>query len=188
MNHKIVLFTLGRVVLIEAALLVLPMAVSLLYGERCALSFALTIVLAVVTGSLLCLLCRGGRGTSSIKDGFMIVALAWIVLSAIGALPFVFSKEILSYIDAFFETVSGFTTTGATILADVEALSRGMLFWRGFTHWIGGMGILVFVVMLVNTPDRSINILKAEMPGPTVESWCPNPRTPPAPSTLSTRP
>ena len=173
MNHKIVLFTLGRVVLIEAALLVLPMAVSLLYGERCALSFALTIVLAVVTGSLLCLPCRGGRGTSSIKDGFMIVALAWIVLSAIGALPFVFSKEIPSYIDAFFETVSGFTTTGATILADVEALSRGMLFWRGFTHWIGGMGILVFVVMLVNTPDRSINILKAEMPGPTVDKLVP---------------
>ena len=95
------------------------------------------------------------------------------MLSAIGALPFVFSKEIPSYIDAFFETVSGFTTTGATILADVEALSRGMLFWRGFTHWIGGMGILVFVVMLVNTPDRSINILKAEMPGPTVDKLVP---------------
>ncbi len=173
MNHKVVLFTLGRVVLMEAALLVLPMAVSLLYGERCALSFALTIVVALVVGSLLRLLCKGGRGTSSIKDGFMIVALAWTVLSAIGALPFVFSREIPYYIDAFFETVSGFTTTGATILPDVEALSRGMLFWRSFTHWIGGMGILVFVVMLLNTPDRSINILKAEMPGPTVDKLVP---------------
>ena len=106
----------------------------------------------------------------------MIVALTWIMLSAIGALPFVFSREIPSYVDAFFETVSGFTTTGATILTDVEALSRGMIFWRSFTHWIGGMGILVFVVMLMKTTDRSINILKAEMPGPTVDKLAPKSR------------
>ncbi len=173
MNYKMVLHTLGRVVLIEGALLVLPMAVSLLYRESCALSFAFTIVIAVVVGGLLRLLCRDSHSSSSIKDGFMIVALAWILLSAIGALPFVFSRQIPSYVDAFFETVSGFTTTGATILSDVEALSRGMLFWRSFTHWIGGMGILVFVVMLLNTPDRSINILKAEMPGPTVDKLVP---------------
>ena len=98
------------------------------------------------------------------------------MLSAIGALPFVFSREIPSYVDAFFETVSGFTTTGATILTDVEALSRGMIFWRSFTHWIGGMGILVFVVMLMKTTDRSINILKAEMPGPTVDKLAPKSR------------
>ena len=87
-----------------------------------------------------------------------------------------FSREIPSYVDAFFETVSGFTTTGATILTDVEALSRGMIFWRSFTHWIGGMGILVFVVMLMKTTDRSINILKAEMPGPTVDKLAPKSR------------
>lgn len=173
MNYKMVIYTIGRVVLLEAALLVLPMVVSLLYGENCALSFALTIVVALATGALLTLLCRGEHGSSSIKDGFMIVALTWIVLSAIGALPFVFSGEIPRYVDAFFETVSGFTTTGATILPDVEALSKGMLFWRSFTHWIGGMGILVFVVMLLKTPDRSINILKAEMPGPTVDKLAP---------------
>ena len=99
-----------------AALLVLPMAVSLLYGEKCALSFALTILVALAVGFLLTKLCRGEHGSSSIKDGFMIVALTWIMLSAIGALPFVFSREIPLYVDAFFETVSGFTTTGATVL------------------------------------------------------------------------
>ena len=176
MNYKMVLYTMGRVVLLEAAFLVLPMAVSLLYGERCAVSFGLTILVALAVGFLLTFLCRGNHGTSSIKDGFMIVALTWIMLSAIGALPFVFSREIPSYVDAFFETVSGFTTTGATILTDVEALSRGMIFWRSFTHWIGGMGILVFVVMLMKTTDRSINILKAEMPGPTVDKLAPKSR------------
>ena len=176
MNYKMVLYTMGRVVLLEAVFLVLPMAVSLLYGERCAVSFGLTILVALAVGFLLTFLCRGSHGTSSIKDGFMIVALTWIMLSAIGALPFVFSREIPSYVDAFFETVSGFTTTGATILTDVEALSRGMIFWRSFTHWIGGMGILVFVVMLMKTTDRSINILKAEMPGPTVDKLAPKSR------------
>ena len=176
MNYKMVLYTMGRVVLLEAAFLVLPMAVSLLYGERCAVSFGLTILVALAVGFLLTFLCRGSHGTSSIKDGFMIVALTWIMLSAIGALPFVFSREIPSYVDAIFETVSGFTTTGATILTDVEALSRGMIFWRSFTHWIGGMGILVFVVMLMKTTDRSINILKAEMPGPTVDKLAPKSR------------
>ena len=176
MNYKMILYTMGRVVLLEAAFLVLPMAVSLLYGERCAVSFGLTILVALAVGFLLTFLCRGSHGTSSIKDGFMIVALTWIMLSAIGALPFVFSREIPSYVDAFFETVSGFTTTGATILTDVEALSRGMIFWRSFTHWIGGMGILVFVVMLMKTTDRSINILKAEMPGPTVDKLAPKSR------------
>ena len=176
MNYKMVLYTMGRVVLLEAAFLVLPMAVSLLYGERCAVSFGLTILVALAVGFLLTFLCRGSHGTSSIKDGFMIVALTWIMLSAIGALPFVFSREIPSYVDAFFETVSGFTTTGATILTDVEALSRGMIFWRSFTHCIGGMGILVFVVMLMKTTDRSINILKAEMPGPTVDKLAPKSR------------
>ena len=176
MNYKMVLYTMGRVVLLEAAFLVLPMAVSLLYGERCAVSFGLTILVALAVGFLLTFLCRGNHGTSSIKDDFMIVALTWIMLSAIGALPFVFSREIPSYVDAFFETVSGFTTTGATILTDVEALSRGMIFWRSFTHWIGGMGILVFVVMLMKTTDRSINILKAEMPGPTVDKLAPKSR------------
>ena len=173
MNYKFVLYTMGRVVLMEAGLLVLPMAVALLYRESCALSFAATIVVALIVGFLLTRLCRGDHGDSSIKDGFMIVALTWIMLSAIGALPFVLSGEIPFYIDAFFETVSGFTTTGATVLPDVEALSRGMIFWRSFTHWIGGMGILVFVVMLLKAPDRSINILKAEMPGPTVDKLAP---------------
>ena len=101
MNYKMVLFTMGRVVLLEAALLVLPLAVSLLYGEKCALSFALTILVALAVGFLLTNLCRGEHGSSSIKDGFMIVALTWIMLSAIGALPFVFSREIPLYVMRF---------------------------------------------------------------------------------------
>ena len=176
MNYKMVLFTMGRVVLLEAALLVLPMAVSLLYGEKCALSFALTILVALAVGFLLTKLCRGEHGSSSIKDGFMIVALTWIMLSAIGALPFVFSREIPLYVDAFFETVSGFTTTGASILTDVEALDNGMLFWRSFTHWLGGMGILVFMLSLVNMGGQANHLLRAESPGPTVSKMVRNMR------------
>ena len=104
----------------------------------------------------------------------MIVALAWLALSAIGALPFVISGEIPSYINAFFETVSGLTTTGASILNDVESMSHGILFWRSFTHWIGGMGVLVFIMAIVPTlSDRSIHIMRAEMPGPIIGKLVP---------------
>lgn len=176
MNHKMVFGTIGRVVLIEAGLLLMPLLVSLLYHEHCALWFAVTAAIALALGLFLTWLCRNERNSSSIKDGFIIVSLAWIFLSVIGALPFVFSGEIPSFVDAFFETVSGFTTTGASILTDVESLSRGILFWRSFTHWLGGMGILVFVVMLVKAMDRSINILKAEMPGPKIDKLVPKSR------------
>lgn len=108
------------------------------------------------------------------KEGFVIVAFAWLLLSGIGALPFVISGEIPSYIDAFFETVSGFTTTGASILTNVEKMSHGLLFWRSFTHWIGGMGVLVFIMAVVpSAADRSIHILRAEVPGPTVGKLVP---------------
>ncbi len=108
------------------------------------------------------------------REGFAIVALSWVSLSAAGALPFFLSREIPSYIDAFFETVSGFTTTGASILGDVETLSHGMLFWRSFTHWIGGMGVLVFIMAIIpSVSDRSIHIMRAEVPGPIVGKLVP---------------
>ncbi len=156
----------GRVLLAEAGLLVLPLAVSLLYREDCAWAVLASMAVAAVLGGLLTLLARPRSHKFFSREGYIIVALAWVLLSAVGALPFWFSREIPSYADAFFETVSGFTTTGASILTDVEAMSHGLLFWRSFTHWVGGMGVLVFITMLSGSTDRSMNILKAEMPGP----------------------
>ena len=166
MNYRIIFHMAGRVLLAEAGLLVLPLAVSFLYREDCAWAVLASMAVAAVLGGLLTLLARPRSRKFFSREGYIIVALAWVLLSAVGALPFWFSREIPSYADAFFETVSGFTTTGASILTDVEAMSHGLLFWRSFTHWVGGMGVLVFITMLSGSSDRSMNILKAEMPGP----------------------
>lgn len=167
MNHRMVFSTIGKIVLGEAALLVLPYIVSLIYKETCATSLLITIVIAVVAGLLLTIIFKQKDDVIYSKEGFIIVSLSWIVLSLIGALPFRLSGEIPNYIDAVFETVSGFTTTGASILTDVEAMSRGLLFWRSFTHWIGGMGVLVFMLAIIpNLSGRSIHIMRAEVPGP----------------------
>lgn len=160
--------------LFEAALLMIPLAVSLVFGESCAVAFIISVLIALVPGLALTLLCRGAQKDIFIREGLAIVALSWVCISAVGALPFVISGEIPSYIDAFFETVSGFTTTGASILTDVESMSRGLLFWRSLTHWLGGMGVLVFVMAIMEkVPDRSINILRAEMPGHSVDKLTP---------------
>ena len=177
MNYKIILNTLGRVILLEAALLLLPAGVAVIYCEACAASFALTALLAAAVGSALSLLCRTERKNLNTRDGFAIVSLSWLAISLIGALPFVISGEIPRFVDAFFETVSGFTTTGASILDNVERMSHGLLFWRSFTHWLGGMGVLVFVMAIADkAPDRSINILRAEMPGHSVDKFTPKSR------------
>ncbi len=169
MNRRMVLYMVGTVIKIEAALMLLPLAVSVVYKESCTKDFLISILIAVVTGFALTLLSKPGSKVIYAKEGFVIVSLAWIALSAIGALPFYISREIPSYIDAFFETVSGFTTTGASILSDVEAMSKGLLFWRSFTHWVGGMGVLVFVMAIIpRVSDRTIHILRAEAPGPIV--------------------
>lgn len=174
MKYKIVFYTVGRVMLFEAALLMIPLAVSLVFGESCAVAFIISVLIALVPGLALTLLCRGAQKDIFIREGLAIVALSWVCISAAGALPFVISGEIPSYIDAFFETVSGFTTTGASILTDVESMSRGLLFWRSLTHWLGGMGVLVFVMAIMEkVPDRSINILRAEMPGHSVDKLTP---------------
>ena len=178
MRYKIVLHTVGRVILFEAILLLLPLAAALIYGESCAEAFIITILIAAALGFAVSRLCSGAEKDIFIREGLAIVSLSWISISAIGALPFVISGEIPSYIDAFFETVSGFTTTGASILTDVESMSRGLLFWRSLTHWLGGMGVLVFVMAIMEkVPDRSINILRAEMPGHSVDKLVPRSRS-----------
>ncbi len=166
--------TIGQMLVTEAVLLVLPLIVSAIYSESCLTAFLITIGIALVSGGLLMLLCRTKNQVIYAKEGFVTVSLVWIAMSLVGALPFYISGEIPSYIDAFFETVSGFTTTGASILSDVESMSHGLLFWRSFTHWVGGMGVLVFVMAIIpNVSDRSIHLMRAEVPGPTVGKLLP---------------
>jgi len=175
MNRRMILHMVGRILQIEAALLLLPLLTALIYTEwNVSLSFLATIAVAAGIGTLFTLIGKTRDRTIFAREGFIIVAFAWIFMSAIGALPFVFSREIPSFVDAFFETVSGFTTTGASILTDVEAMSHGLLFWRSFTHWVGGMGVLVFIMAIFPSESgRSIHIMRAEMPGPIVGKLVP---------------
>ncbi len=174
MNRKMVFRIVGLNILFEAALMLLPLLVSIIYQELCSVHFLITIAIAFVLGAILFFGIKPNKKPIFAKEGLVIVALSWIFLSAIGALPFYLSKEIPSYVDAFFETVSGFTTTGASILNNVENMSRGLLFWRSFTHWIGGMGVLVFIMAIIPSMcDRSIHIMRAEVPGPIVGKLVP---------------
>ncbi len=174
MNYKMIFNMVGKITLLEAILLLLPACVSIIYGESSFLAFLLTACLAAVLGVLLLIFTKSKDKIIFAREGFVTVAFAWIVLSIVGALPFIFSGEIPSFADAFFETVSGFTTTGASILKNVEALSHGSLFWRSFTHWIGGMGVLVFVMAIIPADSgRSMHIMRAEMPGPVVGKLVP---------------
>ena len=174
MNRKKVFHTVGLMLMAEAALLLLPAIAATIYNESCVWALLAAAVIALAAGFLLRRFCRPDSHLIYAREGFVTVAMTWLALSAVGALPFYLSGEIPSYIDAFFETVSGFTTTGASILTDVESMSHGLLFWRSFTHWIGGMGILVFVMALVNdSNDRSMHVLRAEMPGPVIGKLLP---------------
>ena len=173
-----ILHTLGQIIRLEAVLLLLPAGVALLYNEeRCLKAFLLTALLALLLGTLLTLPTRSCSRVIFSKEGFVTVALAWLCLSAIGSLPFVLSGGMPSYVDAFFETVSGLTTTGSSVIPDVEILPRGLLFWRSFTHWIGGMGILVLMMAIVPSDSgRSMHMMRAEMPGPVVGKLVPRVR------------
>ena len=175
MNFAMVLFILGWILLCEAALLLLPLAVALAYAEKAAAAaLAGTALLCAVLGFALRLRKPKDR-TLRIREGYVITALCWVVISVLGALPFVLCGAIPNYIDALFETVSGFTTTGASILPEVESLPKGILFWRSFTHWIGGMGVLVFLLSLLPLAGggNHVNLMKAESPGPQVEKLVP---------------
>ena len=162
-------FVIGRILLTEAALLMLPMALAAACGEA-ALPFLIPALLLAVIGLALGLKAPK-RSSLYARDGFAVVALAWVLMSAFGAMPFVISGDIPHFVDAFFETVSGFTTTGASILTEIEPLGRGVLFWRSFTHWVGGMGVLVFVMAILPMSagdGHGMHLMRAEVPGPSV--------------------
>ncbi len=174
MNRRMIFYLLGQIIKCCAVLLLLPLVVSLIYSESlCTVAFLITIGISFTIGYLLARVFKTDNRTIYAKEGFIIVAFSWILMSLIGALPFVISGEISNYVDAVFETVSGFTTTGASILTNVESMSKSLIFWRSFTHWIGGMGVLVFIMAVIPTSDRSIHIMRAEMPGPIVGKLVP---------------
>ena len=177
MNYSIIIYILGWILKFQAVFMALPLITSLIYQETDAVSFVITIVLCLLAGIPMTLR-RPKNQVFHTKEGFVTVALSWIVLSITGALPFLFSGSITHPIDAIFETVSGFTTTGASILSDVEALSHGILFWRSFPHWIGGMGVLVFLLCLLPlTGGYHMSLMKAESPGPSVSKLVPKVRS-----------
>ncbi len=172
-----VVYIIGVIISAEAVLLLLPAAVALCYREYFQLcSFLISSAILLAVGAVL-ILFKPKRKAIYSRDGFLTVALGWIVLSIGGALPFVLTGEIPSFIDAFFESVSGFTTTGASILTDIESLSYASLFWRSFTHWVGGMGFLVFIMAaLPLAGSANIHLMRAEIPGPDVSKLVPTSR------------
>ncbi len=173
MNFSIVRYVLGYILIVEGALMLLPCSVAIIYKEREGLAYLLIAFLCALFGTLM-IIRKPKNNVFYLKEGCVATALSWILLSFFGALPFWITHEIPSLIDALFETVSGFTTTGASILSDVEALSHCTIFWRSFTHWIGGMGVLVFLLALVPMSGGShINLMKAESPGPSVGKLVP---------------
>lgn len=180
MNYRMIFHTTGKVAIVLAILLIIPMILALCLAEPCWWAFAITIGISLAVGLVLLLCLKPKTDVFYSKEGLIIVSLAWIFVSVIGALPFVISGGIPNYIDALFETTSGFSTTGATILtgSQIENMQKGLLFWRSFTHWIGGMGVIVFVMAIVSgATDRSMHILRAEMPGPTVDKIVPRARS-----------
>lgn len=170
MNYRMISSTVGQLLQVEALLMALPLLVSFYYSEGASVSCVYAVVMAalLIIGTVLKLFKPETRRIYA-KEGFVIVALSWIIISLFGALPFYLSGSIPSFTDAFFETVSGLTTTGASILSDIESLPKSILFWRSFTHWIGGMGVIVFVLAFLPQKDtRSMHIMRAEVPGPAV--------------------
>ncbi len=176
MNSSIIRYILGKVLLIEALLMLLPCLVAVIYKETSGFAFLITIVISGLLG-LLMTYKKPENSIFYLKEGCITTSLSWIFLSIFGALPFVISGEIPSFTDALFETISGFTTTGASILSDVEALSHCMIFWKTFTHWIGGMGVLVFLLAIIPlTGGSNMHLMKAESPGPSVGKLVPKVR------------
>ncbi len=176
MNFKMMGKFLSQIISIEAAFLLPALTISLCCGEwRAVQGFLVALIAMVSLGGVLYLLCRKAGRLFGAREGFVCVSFCWIVLSLLGALPFCVSGAIPNYIDAVFETVSGFTTTGASILSDVEALPKGLLYWRSFTHWVGGMGVLVFLLAIAPGGGKgfTMHLLRAESPGPDVGKLVP---------------
>ena len=177
MNYKMIRNILGWLLLFEAGFMLVPLITGICYGERETLFFAVTMILCATIGGL----CAWNKPKDSVlyaREGFVIVSLSWIALSLFGAIPFFISGVIPNYLDALFETISGFSTTGASILAEVESLPKCMLMWRSFTHWVGGMGVLVFIMAFMPlSGGQNMHIMKAESPGPSVSKLVPRVKT-----------
>ena len=174
MNIKLLLRLLGAILLVEAAAMLPSLVIALGYGEGDAMSFVYTIGLLLLIGIPLRLFIKTEQTNLRAREGFLVVSMAWICLSVFGALPFVFSGVIPNFVDALFEAVSGFTTTGATIMPQVEGQPHGVMFWRSFTHWIGGMGVLVLTLALLpQMSGRTSHLVRAESPGPTLSKIVP---------------
>ncbi|MCX4322996.1 MAG: TrkH family potassium uptake protein [Lachnospiraceae bacterium] len=178
MNYRMMGKFISRILLVEAVFMIPALLISIFHEETAAVHGFLTgMVITVATASLLYLICRKAKKGFYAREGLVCVGASWVVMSLLGCLPFYFSREIPSFVDALFETVSGFTTTGASILPEVEPLSMGNLYWRSFTHWLGGMGVLVFVLAIGRGREKSdgytMHLLRAESPGPKVEKLVP---------------
>ena len=177
MNFPMIVHILGWILNFEALFLIIPLISAVAFGENTVVSILITIAVCAAIGVPIAMKKPKERSLHS-RDGYVIVSLSWIVLSAFGALPFVFSGAIPSYVDALFETVSGFTTTGASILTEVESMPKSLLLWRSFTHWVGGMGVLVFIMaFLPLSGGQNLHIMKAESPGPSVSKLVPKIKT-----------
>ena len=173
MNKRLTFHLIGVVVRMAGLLMAIPLIVSLIYGGSDAVPLLISMAITFAVGSALAMI-QPRRDFLRAREGFAVVAFSWILVSFLGGLPFYFSGAIPSLVDCFFETVSGFTTTGATILTDVEALPKGLLFWRSFTHWAGGMGVLVLSLALIpKMGARSIHLMRAESPGPSTDKLVP---------------
>ena len=177
MNYKMIRNILGWLLIFEAGFMLVPLITGLCYAEAEVWSFAVTALICAAIGSL-CIWKKPKDPVLYAREGFVIVALSWIILSLFGAIPFFVSGTIPNYVDAVFETVSGFTTTGASILTAVEPLPKCMLMWRSFTHWVGGMGVLVFIMAFIPlSGGQNMHIMKAESPGPSVSKLVPRVKT-----------
>lgn len=177
MNYKMIKYTLGWLLIFEAVFFLLPLFTGIIYTEMAALAFLWSILISGGIGALLIFRKPANTKLYS-RDGFVLVALSWLILSIFGALPFMFSGVTKSFVDALFETASGFTTTGASIFPAVSTLPKCILIWRSFTHWIGGMGVLVFIMAFLPLGGaHNMNIMKAESPGPSVSKLVPRVKT-----------
>jgi trk system potassium uptake protein TrkH len=182
MNYKMMGRFIGKILLVEAAFMLPALLISVYCKETKAVTaFLWSLLIILVVAGILLILCRGSKRGFHAKEGMACVGLSWIVMSILGCFPFFFSGEIPNYVDALFEMVSGFTTTGASILPDVESVAKGILYWRSFSHWVGGMGVLVFLLAIESLGGRgngfTMHLLRAESPGPSVGKLVPKMKT-----------
>ena len=181
MNYKMVGRFMSLVVITEAVFMLPAWIISIINGEDvAATAFAISIIGSIIAGMVVLFLCRKVEIRFYAREGLVSAGLGWLIMSFVGCMPFFISGEIPAFVDAYFETVSGFTTTGASILTDVEAMSKGMLYWRSFTHWLGGMGVMVFLLAVIPASGKgsgfTMHLLRAESPGPNVGKLVPRMR------------